>query len=174
MASDFLKDRELHLLERRGFRADEARAVVSGHWAQPHAALRRVEALAYARKSAEFEQLAMLFKRAKNITKDVVLEGQDLNGLRATLKEPSELALLDDIQRRWPVVKDALDHERYRDAMNEVAQLQAPVDRFFVDVLVMSDDPALRKARLALLASLRDTILDIADIAEIAPDSAQS
>jgi glycyl-tRNA synthetase beta subunit len=37
-------------------------------------------------------------------------------------------------------------------------------------VLVMAEDPALREARLALLAELRRTILDIADIAELAPD----
>ena len=54
--------------------------------------------------------------------------------------------------------------------MRELGALSAPVDRFFVDVLVMADDPAVRSARLALLTSLRRTILNIADIAEIAPD----
>jgi glycyl-tRNA synthetase beta subunit len=39
-----------------------------------------------------------------------------------------------------------------------------------VDVLVMADDPAVRSARLALLTSLRRTILNIADISEIAPE----
>ena len=168
----FVADRELHLFERRGFSSDEGRAVL-GQWNRPHAALRRVEALAQARKSREFERLAVLFKRAKNITKDVPRgNGRDLGAMRGALKEPSELSLLDEMERRWPLVERALQQERYLDAMNEVAQLHAPVDKFFVDVLVMADDPALRKARLALVASLRDTILDIADIAEIAPESA--
>jgi glycyl-tRNA synthetase beta subunit len=35
---------------------------------------------------------------------------------------------------------------------------------------VMAEDPALREARLALLTVLRGVILDIADIAEIAPE----
>jgi glycyl-tRNA synthetase beta chain len=44
------------------------------------------------------------------------------------------------------------------------------VDRFFSEVLVMADDPAVREARLALLAMLRDTVLRTAgDISEIAP-----
>ena len=64
-------------------------------------------------------------------------------------------------------------HERYADAMRELGALSGPVDRFFVDVLVMADDPGLREARLALLATLRGTILTIADIAEIAPDDAK-
>jgi glycyl-tRNA synthetase beta subunit len=34
----------------------------------------------------------------------------------------------------------------------------------------MADDPALRRARLALLADLRRMILNIADISEVAPE----
>src|SRR5581483_5456838 len=45
---EFLAEREAHLLERRGYRADEIRAVVSADWKQPHASLRRVDALAQA------------------------------------------------------------------------------------------------------------------------------
>jgi glycyl-tRNA synthetase beta chain len=55
--------------------------------------------------------------------------------------------------------------------MNQLAHLQAPVDRFFVDVLVMAEDQTLREARLALLATLRDTVLQTGgDISEIAPE----
>ena len=39
-------------------------------WKRPQNALLRVQALAEARKSADFEALAILLKRAKNITKD--------------------------------------------------------------------------------------------------------
>ena len=43
--------------------------------------------------------------------------------------------------------------------------------KFFDDVLVMTDDETLRAARLALVATLRDLILDIADISEIVTES---
>jgi glycyl-tRNA synthetase beta subunit len=36
--------------------------------------------------------------------------------------------------------------------------------------MVMADDPVLRAARLTLLSRLRDRILEIGDIAEMAPD----
>jgi glycyl-tRNA synthetase beta chain len=45
------------------------------------------------------------------------------------------------------------------------------VAKFFDDVLVMADDETLRTARLALVATLRDLILDIADISEIVTES---
>ena len=59
----------------------------------------------------------------------------------------------------------------YREAFAEIASLQPAVAQFFDDVLVMADDEALRTARLALVATLRDLILDIADISEIVTES---
>jgi len=78
--------------------------------------------------------------------------------------------LLKEIDARFPVIEAAVAEERYADAMRELGALGTPVDRFFVDVLVMADDPGIRSARLALLTALRRTILNIADIAEIAPE----
>ncbi len=165
--TEFLVDREAHLLERRGFRTDEIRAVVPYWWKRPQNALLRVEALSEARKSAEFETLAVLFKRVKNITRD--FDGVLDDASRAKLTEPAEIALLKGMEARWPAINAALAHLRYGEAMRELSALSKPVDGFFTDVLVMADDPALRKARLALLTELRTTILSIADIAEIAP-----
>jgi glycyl-tRNA synthetase beta chain len=166
---DFLAEREAHLLERRGFRPDEIRAVVSVDWKAPHDALRRVDALAHARRAPEFDALALLFKRAKNITKDV-RGGHDWEVVKRALREPAEIALAAEIDRRWPAVQKAREQSQFLEALNEIAKLYGPVDKFFVDVLVMAEDPQLREARLALLASLRDTILNIADIAEIVPE----
>jgi glycyl-tRNA synthetase beta chain len=166
--SDFLIDRATHLLERRGFRPDEIRAVVPHWWKRPQNALLRVQALAEARKSPDFEALAVLFKRAKNITKD--FDGTLDDGLRARLVAPAEMALLSEMRTRWPSIASALTRERYSDAMRELSLLSKPVDRFFTDVLVMAEEPELRTARLALLTELRRTILNIADIAEIAPE----
>jgi glycyl-tRNA synthetase beta chain len=166
--SDFLAERETHLLERRGFRSDEVRAVVPSFWKWPQNALLRVEALAKARELPEFQTVAVLFKRVKNITKD--FDGTLTDDGRARLKEPAELALLKEIEGRWPVIKAALGRQRFGEAMKELSAFGGPVDRFFTDVLVMAEDPALREARLALLTELRITILNIADISEIAPD----
>ena len=54
--------------------------------------------------------------------------------------------------------------------MREIAGLRQPVDRFFVDVLVMAEDKQLRDARLALLTTLKEGIQFVSgDISEIAP-----
>jgi glycyl-tRNA synthetase beta chain len=167
---EFIAERELHMLERRGFRVPEGRAVIS-HWARPASVLKRASALAHARKSKDFEALAILFKRVKNITKGVA-PGLTPD-LRARLTEPAELALLGEFDARLPAIERAVTEERYAEAMRELGALSGPVDRFFVDVLVMAEDRTVRQARLALLTALRGVILDIADIAEIAPEDAK-
>jgi glycyl-tRNA synthetase beta chain len=170
---DFMTERENHLLERRGFKYDELRAVTPEVRTalHPYKQFRQVDALAQARKAREFEALAVLFKRVKNITRDFTPTREyGFAGLRAALKEPAELALLDELEQRWPRVDQALKSGRYLDAMNQLAPLHAPVDRFFTDVLVMADDAALRDARLALLNTLRDIVFQAGgDISEIAP-----
>jgi glycyl-tRNA synthetase beta chain len=64
-------------------------------------------------------------------------------------------------------VRPLLEKRRYTEALTALAGLRAPVDRFFDDVMVMTDDPALQKNRLALLSELRDLFLDIADISQL-------
>jgi glycyl-tRNA synthetase beta chain len=173
---EFFSERQAHLLERRGFRYDEIRAVLPADPSvlTPYDLTHRVQALSQARQEAGFEALAVLFKRVKNITKEFVPGPGAPSGfaaLRGALREPAEHALLAELEQRWPRIEQALKDGRFLEAMTQLAHFHAPVDRFFVDVLVMADDPALREARLALLTMLRDTILMTGgDISEIAPD----
>jgi glycyl-tRNA synthetase beta chain len=168
---EFLKERESHLFERRGFRADEVRAVLA-FWRRPYSALRRVEALSQYRHSKEFEALATLFKRVKNITKGVAAPSQDaLRGMATALTDPAEQALLSEVEARAPAIRTASDRGEYRDAFAAIAALQPSAAKFFDDVLVMADDEGLRNARLALVATLRDLVLDIADISEIVTET---
>ena len=86
----------------------------------------------------------------------------------------ASMALLAAVDASLPAIERATADERYADAMRDMGALAAPVNQFFVDVLVMTEDPAVREARLTLLGVLRRTILNIADIAEVAPDEVQS
>jgi glycyl-tRNA synthetase beta chain len=99
---DFFGERQLHLLERRGYRYDEIRAVMSTAATplRPRDVLRRVEALSQARERDGFEALAVLFKRVKNITRDFVPGEHAPSGLvalKGVLTEPAEQALLDNL-----------------------------------------------------------------------------
>ncbi|MGD8524779.1 MAG: DALR anticodon-binding domain-containing protein, partial [Thioalkalispiraceae bacterium] len=56
---------------------------------------------------------------------------------------------------------------RYHDALNELASLRESVDSFFDDVMVMTDDEALKNNRIALLNQLHGLFMQIADISRL-------
>jgi glycyl-tRNA synthetase beta chain len=118
------------------------------------------------RASEDFQALAVLFKRVKNIARELP-EPADLD--RDALTEPAERALLDALDARRPAVARAAAGADYTRALTEIAALRPVVDCFFTEVFVMADDARVRTARLTLMASLRDLILDLADISEIVP-----
>ena len=61
----FIKERQAHVFERRGFEAGETRAVAN-HWANPSLALECIEAVSRFRSSSDFKAMGALFKRIKN------------------------------------------------------------------------------------------------------------
>ena len=86
----------------------------------------------------------------------------------STPLEPAEAALSTELERRGPLIHNALVHARYGDVMKEIVAFREPVDRFFTDVMVMVDDPLVRDARLSLLTRLKRQILEFADPSAIA------
>ena len=170
----FLKERESHIFERRGFHSGEA-AAVAGLWGDPERAFRAITAVSKFRSSPDFRATAALFKRVKNITKDADgLPGIDLQVIKARLREPAEIVLADEAIRRGPTIAAALMNDRFVDVMHEIVALREPVDRFFTEVMVMVDDQALRDARLALLVRLKNQILQFADPSAIAQEDKQA
>ena len=172
--AEFIKERQAHIFERRGFEAGEIKAVAD-HWTDPALSLQRIEAVSKFRSSADFKAMGALFKRIKNITKDADgMSGVTLDELKARLEEPAELLLADEIIRRGPAIRQALLDSRFADVMEQIVAFKRPVDEFFRDVLVMADDQSLREARLAFLVRLKKQILLFADPSAIVQDDKQA
>jgi len=139
----------------------------------PADALKRLEVLPEFTSSPEFVKLAVAFKRVKNIARELKDSTPvPLDRLSEALRDASETKLYDDLQTRMPRVHSATAKQDYRGALSELAALGPAVDKFFVDVLVMADDADLRRARLSLMAHLRDVVLGIADVSELAGEQA--
>jgi glycyl-tRNA synthetase beta chain len=162
----FVGDRLAYLLEQRGFDVRSVRAVTHAgvERVSPLEVKRKLEALAQLSGSAALLGVAGLLKRVKNISKGVAAP-ERLDA--AALIEPSEQALVTALAARATIIRQAAARGDYRSAFTAIAALQAPVAQFFDDVLVMSEDEGVRTARLQLVATLRDLILDIADLSEI-------
>jgi glycyl-tRNA synthetase beta chain len=176
----FLLDRYRYVLEQRGFDVRNARAVLQEagfEHLNPADALKRLEALPEFTDSPDFQKLAVAFKRVKNIARELpeaeyAAAEQHDPPLTTLLKEPAELALLQELERRAPVIDRVLKSgENLRHAFVEAAQFGPAVDRFFTEIFVMVEDQALRKARLRLMKRLEQLILRIADISEIVSET---
>ncbi|NOR23421.1 MAG: glycine--tRNA ligase subunit beta, partial [Desulforhopalus sp.] len=57
--------------------------------------------------------------------------------------------------------------KEYSMALEAMLKMKEPVDTFFDEVMVMSDDMAVRQNRLNLLTALGDLILQIGDISKL-------
>ena len=166
----FMRERVIYLFEQRGFDVRNIRAVVPQSLERLDLveARRKLEALAQMSGSAALRGVAELFKRVKNITRGVAVPAATDTQL---LKEKAEVALIQALSETEPKIRAAAAHADYKQAFQTIELLRAPVAQFFDDVLVMAEDEKLRTARLALVARLRDLILDIADISEIVPET---
>jgi glycyl-tRNA synthetase beta chain len=81
--------------------------------------------------------------------------------------EPAERVLIDALSTASPQAADAVESERFADAMAALATLRAPIDRFFEEVTVNAEEAEKRTARLALLARFRDAVHRVADFSRI-------
>jgi glycyl-tRNA synthetase beta chain len=175
---NFLLERARYVLEQRGFDVRNVRAVFHAgalDELKPSHALKLLEALPEFTASPEFQKLAVAFKRVKNISKELKdIHIPAIHGSSGVelLKEPAELALLEELSRRGPVIDSVLESgENLRRAFVEAAQFGPAVDRFFTEIFVMVDDRPLREARLRLMKRLEQQILRIADISEIVSET---
>ena len=81
--------------------------------------------------------------------------------------EPAEVGLLDTLASIGPRVESGVAERDFRAALAAAAELGAPVDRFFDEVLVMAEDERVRANRLRLLLDVRDTVGALGDLSQI-------
>jgi glycyl-tRNA synthetase beta chain len=168
----FILDRLRGYYTEQGFTPQQFEAVAAVHPASLLDFDRRLRAVASFAEQPEAENLAAANKRVANILRK---EGIDANAAAqreldaALLRESAEHALAQALdaarEDNAPRLECAATGRDYIGALTRLAQLQAPIDRFFDEVMVMAEDAALRANRVALLARIKARFDAIADIA---------
>ena len=92
--------------------------------------------------------------------------GMTNSGLSYT-PENEEAALIAALDAAEERAGAAIDAEDFEGAMAALVELRAPIDAFFDKVTVNDPDRTKRKARLALLARIRDAVHTVADFSRI-------
>ncbi len=165
---NFLKDRMRFLFREQGFRYDEINAVLEVCWDNPVESRRRLGAIAGMRESSDFRSLATSFKRIKNILLKAEIDPRAVCSIDpARFTTPEEGLLHAQVVSLDRGISKAVGAGRHEAALGMMASLRPAVDSFFDRVLVMDEDPGVRRNRLALLAFLLQTFLKVADVSEM-------
>ncbi|MEA1880580.1 MAG: glycine--tRNA ligase subunit beta [Campylobacterota bacterium] len=108
-----------------------------------------------------FKERFSTFKRVANISKDVDLES-DLSIDITLFKEDAEVTLYNAYEK---VINQ--DYADYKTQLEALFGLKRELDTYFDDVMVNTDDEALKTNRLHTIGSVYKTFKGIADIKEI-------
>ena len=166
---EFLLDRARFVLrEKHGYAYDEVNAVFRAGSEDLVDVEKRLRALKAVRKTKNFEPLAVSFKRIRKILEKANLPAETAQHVNVDLFEKdAEKALYAAVRKAAGKVSEDKRAGKYQEALDEIAGLRKVVDQFFVEVMVMAEDEAVRKNRLALLAELLREFTTIADFSEL-------
>jgi len=127
---------------------------------------RRVRAVHEFQSLPEAQALATANKRIGNILRRAE-DRIPAEFAAARLVEPAEQQLAARLGELTPPVNQLFDQGEYTAALRELAGLRGAVDGFFDAVMVMADDPELRRNRLALLQHVHTLFLRAADLSRL-------
>ena len=162
----FLNSRYRAMYTEQGVSVDTIQAVQA---INPHMPLdfdQRIRAVQAFSELPQAEKLADSNKRVANIL--AKSEGAVADEVDASLlTEDAEKSLYQVVQQAQTAVTPLLETADYTQVLQTLVSLDAPLTQFFADVMVNSEDAALKNNRLALLKQVRALFLTVADISEL-------
>ncbi len=123
----------------------------------------RARALWEFRRDPAFARLYTAYDRAARILPAAI----DGRVTPDALEAPAERRLYSDLETLRPQAMALAAERRYEEALSCLAAVADSVDQFFTDVLVMVEDEAVRRNRLALLAAVVALVRPIADLSRV-------
>jgi glycyl-tRNA synthetase beta chain len=163
MLVDFIKGRFVNDLTGQGVPGAAVEAVTSISFDDVVDCRARIDALAAIREQPSFTVLAAAFKRVMNIIKGhhqtKVNEG--------LLQDGAERNLYEAFRKIQDETKPFLQAQEYGKALDVILRMKEPVDVFFDEVMVMTEDETLQKNRLTLLTAISKLFLRVGDFSKM-------
>ncbi|WP_372860150.1 glycine--tRNA ligase subunit beta [Psychrobacter sp.] len=162
----FLNSRYRAMYTEQGVSVDTIQAVQA---INPHMPLDFDQRIRAVQAFSELSQASMLAdsnKRVANILAKSEVSVADTVD-EALLSESAEQSLYASVLQAQTAVKPLLEQADYTQVLQTLASLDKPLTQFFDNVMVNSEDAALKNNRLALLKQVRALFLTVADISEL-------
>lgn len=166
----FLYDRIRYILGLAGYAYDEIEAALAAGVSDLPDLKARVDALHKVRGEAAFLSVVLAAKRIANIVKDAPETPVDVS----LLEEASEKELAEAFAGLQADIEEAAAAGDYERGLRRIADLAPVLDRFFVEVLVMAEDPNVRRNRIALLQAIGRAVSRMAKLTEVVVDKAEA
>lgn len=161
----FMQERMRVLFQEQGVGPDVFAAVAALGITHPVDAYARIKAVQAFKKLREANALSIANKRVSNIIskyKDEV-GAQEID--IAFFEKPAEQELARQLDLKKKSIHQLCQLGKYEEVLFQLAELRQPIDDFFDQVMVMTDDKTRRENRILLLTKLRALFLQVADIA---------
>jgi len=160
---DFIKGRFVNDLIARDISGAAVEAVTSVSFDDVVDARARIDALVKIQNQPAFTVLAAAFKRVMNIIK-----GYQASAVRPELlHEDAERSLYETFEKVLKETKPLLAVKDYAKALDIILRMKEPVDNFFDEVMVMTEDEDLKQNRRNLLAAISRLFLQVGDFSKM-------
>jgi len=162
----FIYERLSNYLKDKNFTSNEVDAVISSRPNYLNDVIGKLDAIKEFSKLDQSKDLASANKRVTNILKKFtgLIEKVD----ESLLKEDEEIQLFKTITKLSPAIIKALKEKNFITALNSLVDLKNPIDEFFENVMVNSEDEKIKVNRHNLLKQLHISLNSVADISKLA------
>ena len=160
---EFVKGRFVNDLIGRGIPGAAVEAVTSVSFEDAVDSRARIDALVAIQNQPAFTVLAAAFKRVMNIIK-----GHHAAAVKPELlQEDAERNLYDVFETVRQETGPLLAEKDYHRALDIILKMKEPVDLFFDEVMVMTEDESLKQNRLNLLSAISGLFLQVGDFSKM-------
>jgi glycyl-tRNA synthetase beta chain len=160
---DFIKGRFVNDITGKGVSNSAVEAVTSVSFDDAVDCRTKIDALAAIRNQPAFTVLAAAFKRVMNIIK-----GHNPTEVKVELlQEGAELNLYKAFEMVKKESKPFLEAKEYGQALEVILRMKEPVDVFFDEVMVMTENKSLQVNRLNLLTAISGLFLKVGDFSKM-------
>jgi glycyl-tRNA synthetase beta chain len=163
----FMMDRLRAWYADQGISAETFAAVLARTPTQPLDLHQRIQAVQHFQGLPEAKALAAANKRVSRILKDQNEKWSEVLDTKLSDNE-AEQQLIKIMAQKTKEVAPLYQAGKYTEMLTTLAALQHPVDHFFDEVMVMTEDETLRHHRLSLLHQLQQLFLQVADVSLLA------
>ena len=160
---EFFEGRIEVLLQAKGYEPDILDMVLATGELDIIDVLKRAEVIAAFRDELDFNSIYPALNRVLRILPDTPPTEVNPN----LLQDVAEIELAAAIAKAEPKLQNAVDKHAYAQLLTHLGYLQPAIDRFFDEVLVMSENAELRSNRLALLNSIAIKLNVVGDLTKL-------